>query len=563
MSLASQVSALATQMGTKLRDLSGVTQKATARSNLGLGSLAVVTPTGTPDGTKFLRDDNSWAVPAGATSSLPAGITGTGLYYPALNLYIPTGARIWKTRGKAALALTGQGLAKWAVIGASNVAGWNGAATARGASDYPFQMIKALEGAGYPVSEMPINLIDFNTYDTRATITGTWTNTGSASAIMYSTAPSGATFYTLPARISDSFAANLAGNGAAWTLKIDNIIPGTASTPLAGATVTVTHGTWTLATGTITPDGTSNNCIVKVTGMPKGSHYYVLTAAAAGAICFSAGLYVANSILVANFGVAGCRTAYYSDTSAWNTLLNNLLAWAPDTVFLDLGMMVNDYNNSISLATSQTNLNTTIAALQAAGIEVILVTPPPPTITASPWTPLPLAWQQMCYTVADGKGCWLIDNIDRDLSRANLNSIGLIGSDGFHPNEAGYEDISKSVMSAVGMPMAQGGWQPVVRRIASSVNWTIPSDVGKNGKVFFTLAGNIAITVPQLPAGETFTLYLIQDTTGSRVPTWAGATLDWLGAGAPTLSTAANAVDTIVFSSDGMKMYGYLTGKGG
>lgn len=31
-----------------------------ARSNLGLGSLAVVSPTGTPDGTKFLRDDNTW-----------------------------------------------------------------------------------------------------------------------------------------------------------------------------------------------------------------------------------------------------------------------------------------------------------------------------------------------------------------------------------------------------------------------------------------------------------------------------------------------------------------------
>jgi hypothetical protein len=34
----------------------------------GLGSLASVTPTGTPDGTKFLRDDSVWAVPAGGSS---------------------------------------------------------------------------------------------------------------------------------------------------------------------------------------------------------------------------------------------------------------------------------------------------------------------------------------------------------------------------------------------------------------------------------------------------------------------------------------------------------------
>lgn len=38
------------------------TQKEHGRSNLGLGTMAVVSPTGTPDGKKFLRDDNAWAV---------------------------------------------------------------------------------------------------------------------------------------------------------------------------------------------------------------------------------------------------------------------------------------------------------------------------------------------------------------------------------------------------------------------------------------------------------------------------------------------------------------------
>lgn len=33
---------------------------ATARATLGLGSIAVLTPTGTPDGTKYLRDDGAW-----------------------------------------------------------------------------------------------------------------------------------------------------------------------------------------------------------------------------------------------------------------------------------------------------------------------------------------------------------------------------------------------------------------------------------------------------------------------------------------------------------------------
>ena len=50
----------------------------TARSTLGLGTLATVTPTGTPDGTKFLRDDNSWQA-VNLSAYLPlAGGTLTG-----------------------------------------------------------------------------------------------------------------------------------------------------------------------------------------------------------------------------------------------------------------------------------------------------------------------------------------------------------------------------------------------------------------------------------------------------------------------------------------------------
>jgi hypothetical protein len=40
---------------------------AAARTTLGLGSLAVVTPTGTPDGSKFLRDDLSWQSSVGGS----------------------------------------------------------------------------------------------------------------------------------------------------------------------------------------------------------------------------------------------------------------------------------------------------------------------------------------------------------------------------------------------------------------------------------------------------------------------------------------------------------------
>ncbi len=43
----------------------GATTAGNARTNLGLGTLATSSPTGTADGTTFLRDDNTWAVVTG------------------------------------------------------------------------------------------------------------------------------------------------------------------------------------------------------------------------------------------------------------------------------------------------------------------------------------------------------------------------------------------------------------------------------------------------------------------------------------------------------------------
>ena len=60
-------------------------------------------------------------------------------------------------------------------------------------------------------------------------------------------------------------------------------------------------------------------------------------------------------------------------------------------------------------------------------------------------------------------------------------------------------------------------------------------------------------TAPSNPCN--LVLMLIQDGTGGRTATWP-ATVKWVGGSAPTLSTAAGAVDIVSFYYDGTNYYG-------
>jgi YVTN family beta-propeller protein len=80
-----------------------------------------------------------------------------------------------------------------------------------------------------------------------------------------------------------------------------------------------------------------------------------------------------------------------------------------------------------------------------------------------------------------------------------------------------------------------------------------------------TLDANAVITMPvpegdeEIAPGARKTLYLVQDGVGSRVPTWAGATINWINGSPPTLQTTADAVDILEFeSTDGTTWNGIV-----
>ena len=79
----------------------------------------------------------------------------------------------------------------------------------------------------------------------------------------------------------------------------------------------------------------------------------------------------------------------------------------------------------------------------------------------------------------------------------------------------------------------------------------------------FTLTGNLTITAfsNQIP-GRQHVLKVIQDGTGGRTITWPGS-VTWISGSAPTLSSAAGAIDFIVMFYDGTTLYGYKAGSSG
>jgi hypothetical protein len=87
---------------------------------------------------------------------------------------------------------------------------------------------------------------------------------------------------------------------------------------------------------------------------------------------------------------------------------------------------------------------------------------------------------------------------------------------------------------------------------SSGTTLTVPGGPGTT-TVDITLTGNCTLTLPTPQPGSYITLVLRQDSTGSRTVTWPSTIMQWIAQTAPTLSTAANAIDVVtIFSTDGV-----------
>lgn len=106
----------------------------------------------------------------------------------------------------------------------------------------------------------------------------------------------------------------------------------------------------------------------------------------------------------------------------------------------------------------------------------------------------------------------------------------------------------------------------LVTDVVSNVNTsgsaqTIPSPTTA-GISNITLTADCSLTFPQAVAGQTFTVVLRQDGAGNHGVTWPASIVKWSGGAAPTLSTAAGAVDILSFLCvDGTNWFGFMSGQ--
>ena len=89
---------------------------------------------------------------------------------------------------------------------------------------------------------------------------------------------------------------------------------------------------------------------------------------------------------------------------------------------------------------------------------------------------------------------------------------------------------------------------------------TITFDLSVSNKHTVTLGGNRTLALANDFDGQTFTIELTQDGTGSRTVTWWSG-IRWPGGSAPTLTTTINKTDIFAFERKSSGVYfGYTVG---
>jgi hypothetical protein len=110
----------------------------------------------------------------------------------------------------------------------------------------------------------------------------------------------------------------------------------------------------------------------------------------------------------------------------------------------------------------------------------------------------------------------------------------------------------------IGKSTSKGSYQPLTAGVDGA---TITFDMSLSNFHKVILGGNRTLAVSNVDTGQSFSVRLTQDGTGTRTVTWWSG-ISWAGGSAPTLTTTINKTDTLGFLCTGAGTYdGFVLGQ--
>lgn len=150
-----------------------------------------------------------------------------------------------------------------------------------------------------------------------------------------------------------------------------------------------------------------------------------------------------------------------------------------------------------------------------------------------------------------------------NLVNGNLDNSNISSSAAIDPLK-----ISGGAVTLTGAQTVSGQKtliKPIVNVVQNVTNDTFATnmtlDMSQSNYHSITLAGGTTLAISNISVGQAFVVRLAQDATGSRTIVWF-ATIKWPNGTVPTLSTAANAVDSFGFICTATGQYdGFIIGQ--
>lgn len=361
----------------------------------------------------------------------PVGIIGAGQFDPNGSVYNLT-QNLHRTRAKLGQAYAGAGQLDILCAGPSTTEGFT---TSISTQSYEAYLKQRLTARGYTAATGWV-FCQYNTAastdDSRWVFTNYTKYTAFKTMLVVTSAGSSTAVFTStdPGTIIEF---QIMATYPAFSYSVDG---GTATNVSAGG---VANGHTTFTAGT---------------GLANTTHTLTITCSSANLFILAARVRPATGVLVSNCGYGGSKTSDWDTTQTGGQVYTisktSTMGSVPDLVILDAYMFINDFDNSITLASSQAALARIVGQYQAQGCEVMLLLPNPPSATVQFLSfalftdTLFQQYRQAAYAVADSTGVPLLDMADRNGLWAVTNANGLM-TDAYHATPSGNASVAEAL----------------------------------------------------------------------------------------------------------------------